>query len=273
MQHRHLWSESLAAEIAAGLVESGVTKLLPSAVSNMTQTALGGALFPHGTGERKDRLTYLFELDPLPFVQEVLEIVGDTDRTENVRELVRVAETARSSAESIETIRAIPELADDVARVATFALQKSAYAGGAPVEMLWNCISDPDWRRAVVHCQSHEAFSRLCETMLRIQATVQSEEWRVRLPHVFAVAALDDGGSEERIAALVSYCVVASIAGSCTSAIDRLIASEKQDILNVLRNWHTRLDGIIRFARPLAASRLRPVKQSLSAAVLFPLAQ
>lgn len=265
MQHRRVWAESLTAEIANSIVETGSTKLLPLTIHNMTRTALGGALFSHSGIQKTDELNYSFEIDVVPFINELINALEGKQPTENLRRIVSIPEKLRLLNEFNESIKALPTLDDELARVTVFALQQSAFAGGAPVELVWECLSDAVWRRTLVHAESEQAFTRFCETAIRIQATAQSEEWRIRLPHIFAIAALQDDGTEERRAALVSYCVVSSIAGGCTSAIERLIASEHEEIRTTLRHWHSRLGQIIRFARPLAAARLRPIKQSLSA--------
>jgi hypothetical protein len=267
MQHRRLWAESLTAEIAACVAESGFTALLPATVRNVTMTALGGAVFSHGGIQSTGKLKYSLEIDVLPFVKELREALHGTDSVSKLTEIVAMAERLRSANGIEECVKMLPSLDDETARVVAFAIQKSAFAGGAPIDFVWKCISDVSWRKGLVNAPSEEAFARFCETTIRMQVLATSEEWRIRLPHIFAIASIEDGGVAERVALLVSYCVVSSIAGGCTSAIDRLISqSDREDIQCVLSQWHTRLDQIIRFARPLAAARLRPIKQSLSAA-------
>jgi hypothetical protein len=269
IQHRHLWRESLTAEIVTRAVTEGMAVLSPETLFSMTSSALGGALLGHVGPHTPGRLSYSFCLDVLPFVTQARDVLADTDVAPQFNRSIALTEKIRSPEGLVESIVNLPEADDDVARVVSFMLQQYAFANDGPRDHAWQCLSDADWRRRLVRSNSGEGCRRFFEACIRYQVNADSDKWKFELPHLFALGATEDApDDDERLAALVGYCVVASIAGGCTSAILRLShAKNKARLTPLLVEWHKRINNIIRFARPLASSRLRPVKQALSRAI------
>ena len=264
MQRRRLWAESLTAESVSKLADSGTTKCDVQTVQTMARVALGAAVFSLVGAGKQGYVKYAFEIDVLPFIKTFASCLGETQSGRNLHKIVSLAEKARTKEEIVTSVRELPGLEPDLATPVLFALQRSAFAGGDLFDIVWECINDEAWRQKLINAENTEAFSRFCEVAIRMQSTSRREDWRIRLPHLFATDALKNLATEDRVSMLVGYSVVSCIAGQCTSAISRLFASQNETVISTLEQWHKRLDQIIRFARPLAAARLRPVKQTIS---------
>lgn len=263
MLYRNLWSESLASMLSAQIVNDGKTMLSGKAADSLLYASFRGAMCAHRP--KKDHLSYAFTTDVLPFLEEINKAFSETKNSQKMQSISELAKVVRSVERLQDSLINLATQDAETRQAISFAVFVGAYSGEENADVLWECVSDSNWFQTVITTVDIDDLSMLCEACIRYQVASIDIDRRVMLPHYFAIAAIKCSDDDSRLPFLVGYCIVSSIAVGSTSAISRLVSeSSRGSIVEQLINWHKRIEEIIRFARPLAAARLRPAKQALS---------
>jgi hypothetical protein len=209
-------------------------------------------------------LKYSFENDYHALVVSLREVLADAGIDLALEVIIQAWETAQSPELLGDCISEFATLDEPTRSRVAFALQIRAYTGQPTVEGLWEALANDSWRTSLAEDVSVSTINRLCDASIHWQRDAETNQ-RAALPHHFLLASIASKDRPEVSDTFMGYCLAACAAAGCTSALERATsAGNASAISEVLAEWYKRVDAIIRVARPLAASRLRPLKLVLA---------
>lgn len=166
----------------------------------------------------------------------------------------------RMNAELEELVRTLPMTQNSEALAVSNEFRMQAACGNAPFECLFDSFSDPAWRTAVLVNGSDELVELVCSAAIETTFRDSDHDWRSYLPHFIALSC-EDAKQQDRKRLLFAYTVVASVASSTVSAVERLLAGENrfayQDFVS---KWRERIERVTPVAPAWIAARLRAMK-------------
>jgi hypothetical protein len=258
-----LWSSSLLAALAesAVLPSEPECELLANEIGALlAKPAFVHLGFPNETGgggyafERPtDRLTLCVEAHRKDQV-----VAGCLKR------LIYFVEVARRPFEPSKLLREWAPADEFDELLFTHELRLAAHCSPSAAESIWQVFSDADWRRKVFMQCSMENLELVCSAAIELQCTDRDHEWRVYLPHFFALACAAEENGSDRQRLLFAYVVAASLAANSVSAIQRILSEpNRQQLSDFVEKWRQRIERAIPIVPPWISAKLRGAKAVL----------
>lgn len=142
-------------------------------------------------------------------------------------------------------------------------IRNLAYSGVAPLNDIWDCLMDEEWRYEASHKLDLRAMESLVDAIDEI-ASQHRDKWRLSLPHIYALFCESTTDDEQRMKVFFAFTIFSSVATGTVSGIERLLRGKSQEqIADYVEQWRSQLRKLIPITPQWAAGRIRAVLASL----------
>lgn len=264
-----VWSLSLLSEIGQKLQD-----LYPERVNVDDRKAIGeavsaGILYGSLSRPSEDEGVFAFEHGVIPMARAW----SDLPENESTREMNTAFMHAMSA---ISSTGAFPEALGRLAQgpeadamLVSRVLMVMAYTGRAPVDAVWNRLSDESWREQVLLFTKEGPLGVFFDALSEIQSHCQNQgqacdQWVYELPHMFALACEKASDNDERRELLFAMVLLSCMYTDTVSALQRILRGKhRAEMSEQVEHWRERLKYACKVAPSTLAARIRPILASL----------
>ena len=259
-----LWSLSLLCELAKNF-----SSLKPGTIHSEDRDRITSALhasviglFPPQINDDNQRI-FAFERGVLGTAQAWLDSEQDESSRRALQAFILAHESITDYDVAIKKFHQLPKTHLGDRTLLGVWLRVSAYLDKIPVESVWDCVSNEEWREDVFLKGDLKVLELIADSLTEIQSR-HNDKWSSHLPHFYAYACESVSDDPERKKLLFAFTLLSCVSSDSVGALERLRHNlGHREFLEEANHWRNIIEQIQDEASSWVAGRLRAVLAAL----------
>lgn len=261
---KSMWSLSLQCQLGQNLDSLNPTCMTSESRSKIENSLCGSiiSVFPISS-KGKDEGIYAFDNTIIPTAYAWCDKEKNEDMKEKIQVFIKGASKISKEEEFRAGLKKLVQTHKGDQVLILMTLRYLAYAGNAPLDLMWECISDKDWLSKLLLKFEPTIVELFFDSLLEIQ-TRNNDKWQFQLPH-FLASVCESVQDAKRRKLLFSLVILSSIVLNSTSAINRILTGSKcSDFKESIDYWKQRIESAKYYAPLWVKAKLRAIMTCLN---------
>jgi hypothetical protein len=259
-----LWSLSLQVGIGKNLAALNKWKMdsekKEHLVFALTGSIIGGS--PLLANDSKQP-TFIFEHSVISTAKAWSKVNSGEKNSKILRDLVDEYLRISKPENFAETFKEIAKKDELNQTAIAHMLELMGIINTAPVDLVWDCISDLEWRKKTLQHLHPRALMIIFHALTMIQI-YNGKKWASDLPHFFASTCEELSSNRNQQNLWFNLTILSSISSDTVSAIERLLqGSHRKEFVEDVVFWRQQIEEIQNISPEWISSKMRAFMASL----------